>query len=253
MLRQVKRRGHTVIRTHMHLRPSFGTALGRDDDNAVRTLGTEDSRCRGVLQDGNALDLVRIQVIEGTFDAVDHHERGVASGESGKTTKHHGIAIRGSRSAGLIRHQKAGNLTGESIHQVLRTRIGKLLGRDRRDRADDTFFFLSTITNDDRILEEVFINFQLDEPVEDVPIDRPGLLGIADIRNGQHASGRNRKGKGTLPVSHGPHSGTTDDQNGRANGGISFLIYDSSAYLIGLRGILSLRRYCAIQSTAQHS
>ena len=145
-------------------------------------------------------------------------------------TSHHGTRhFPGARSTGGIRHQKAGDLTGESGFQVLGTRVGELFGRNRGDRTDDTLLFLGTVAHDDRILQEVLIDFQLDEPVEDVPVDRPGLLCIANIGDGQNASGRDRDGEGTLFVSDGSHSGTTNDQNGRANGRHPSLIDDSSA------------------------
>ena len=50
--------------------------LRRDDDDAVRRLGTPDGRCRGVFQDRDALDIVGIDPGETALDreSVDHDE-----------------------------------------------------------------------------------------------------------------------------------------------------------------------------------
>ena len=50
---------------------TFLTALGRDNDNTVRGPGTVDGGRRGVLQDVDGLDIVRVQTGDGVTDEVD--------------------------------------------------------------------------------------------------------------------------------------------------------------------------------------
>ena len=53
--------GETVTYTGRDTGLSGSTFPGGDDDNAVSASGTVDSRCCGIFQDVDALDILRVQ------------------------------------------------------------------------------------------------------------------------------------------------------------------------------------------------
>ena len=57
---------------------AFLAALGGDEDDARRTLRTVNGRRRGVLQDGDALDVIGVELDERALDAVHQHQRRTA-------------------------------------------------------------------------------------------------------------------------------------------------------------------------------
>ena len=48
--------------------------LGGDEDDTIGAADTEDGRRRGILQHGDALDLVRVDVVEAALHAVNLYE-----------------------------------------------------------------------------------------------------------------------------------------------------------------------------------
>ena len=65
--------GSTCRNSHRGL--SRGTTLGGNEDNTVSTAHTEYSCSRGVFQNRDVLNLVRVELSEGTLHTVDEYQR----------------------------------------------------------------------------------------------------------------------------------------------------------------------------------
>ena len=66
---------HTGDGAHRNLRLAGITALCGDDDDAVSTTHTEHGGGGGVLEDGQALDFIRVDGVQGALDAIHEDER----------------------------------------------------------------------------------------------------------------------------------------------------------------------------------
>ena len=117
--------------------------LRRDDDGTIGGAGTVEGCCCRALQHGDALDVVRVEVLDGVSVVVSthgtllvatgvvgvvhrdtvHHEEGlVVTGDGACTTQEHFGGGTDGRSG---RHLNTGNLTGQGAHHVFGLGIGK--------------------------------------------------------------------------------------------------------------------------------
>ena len=106
-------REHTPRCAAADMSIALGTTLRGDEDDAVGTADTEDSRCRGILQHGDALYFLRVDVAHRALDTINLHEwvsvveRGLATDEyTGSVT---------ARLTGVLHGGHAGELSAEHI------------------------------------------------------------------------------------------------------------------------------------------
>ena len=145
--------------------------LGGDEDDTVLCSETVDGR-RSVLQDGDALDVVRVQFLEdgevriglqgvrigvvggglaGTGGAADD---AVHDDHRGTETTEVDFGSESTRLAAVLGDQEARNLTLEGGDTVGRLGGGDVLGADLGDGAGEGFTFLDAVTDDHGLVEE---------------------------------------------------------------------------------------------------
>ena len=130
---------------HAHAAGGAGTLAGGDEDDAVRTAGTVDSRGSTVLQDGDGLDVLGRDVTERTADNTVHDdERGVAAVDGGRATD----LVAGGVTAGVGVNVQTGDLTLDEGHGV-RSGLVELFGADAHDGGGDLLLVEGTVTDDD--------------------------------------------------------------------------------------------------------
>ena len=146
MLRGVDRHGETRRERKVHLRLALLTTLGRDDDDAVGTLGTEHGRRRSVLQHRDVGHLVGVDGREIALHAVHQHQRvGVAEARHAADENFRVVVARLSR--GLERRD-ARELTREGIGDIRHARVHEGVALDLRDGTHDALLTLYAIAHD---------------------------------------------------------------------------------------------------------
>ena len=146
MLRGVDRHGETRRERKVHLRLALLTAFGRDDDDAVGTLGAEHGRRRSVFQDRDVGHLVGVDGREIALHAVHQHQRvGVAEARHAADQDFGVVLTRLSR--GLERRD-ARELAREGVGDVRHARIHEGVALDLRDGAHDALLALHAVAHD---------------------------------------------------------------------------------------------------------
>ena len=124
----------------------FAGALGRDDDDTVGSAGTVDSRGGRVFQNVDALDVVGVQVVDGTFHRQTvHHEQRVGLGVHGADTTDGELAAVG---------RKTGHAAFKVLHQARCVTLFDGLGVDRGDGARHLLLLDFLITGHHRTFDE---------------------------------------------------------------------------------------------------
>ena len=192
--------GKTLGEGDLHVGLPFGTAPGGDDDDAVRTLGTEHGRRGGVLQDGDVGDLIGIEAREVTLHAVDEYQGAVVV-ETGDTADDDlGVVL--TRLAGDLQGGDAGELTGQCVGDVGYTRLHEDGTLDLGDGADDALLALGTVTHDHDIFQRLG-GLAQDEPVLLLAGDGDDERLVADECNLEMTRIRNRQGECAVEVGDG--------------------------------------------------
>ena len=146
MLGGVDRNGETRREREVHLRLALLTALGRHDDDAVGTLGSEHGRRRSVLQDRDVGHLVGVDGREVALHAVHQHQRvGVAEARDAADQDLGVVLTRLSR--GLERRD-ARELTREGVGDVRHARVHEGIALDLRNGAHDALLALHAVAHD---------------------------------------------------------------------------------------------------------
>lgn len=162
-------------------------ALGRDEDNAARTARTVDRRRRSVLEHFKTLDVVAVEVREGTGvarNAVDDVERVVA--------RRGGLGCRG---CGSRRCRWAGrpagaparrHLGGHGVAEIGCRKPFEILGLDRRDRRRHVALVLHAVAYDHHVVHGDRLAFQRDVGLRLGVRKCDGYLVITDQRYFEH-------------------------------------------------------------------
>ena len=150
-----------------------GTLAGRDEDDAVRGPHAVDGG-GGVLQHGHGLDFIGVHAGEVGLvarNAVHHEQRGAHAADVDRIVEF-------TRLRGALGDADAGDLAGQHVHDVLVLGDDHLLVGDGRNRTGEGGLLLDTVTDDDRLFQEIGI-----VPEHDVEGSLRGghhLIGVAD-------------------------------------------------------------------------
>ena len=138
--------GEAVVGGEVDDRLALGAALGRPDDDAVRAADTEHGRGRGVLEDGDTLDFIGVQLREGTLDAVHEDER--LGAVQGSDTTDADDRFVGARHTGRLHGGHAREVTLQGVRDVRHRRFHQAFAADGGDRARDGHLLLLAIRDD---------------------------------------------------------------------------------------------------------
>ena len=141
-----RRRRDTLGVAHGELRPSFRSALGVDDDDAVRTAHAVYGRRRGILEDREALDILRIDVGERAGHAVHERQRCAHAGRQGRDAADVDVRIVEARLAGPLHGDQTGDTAGEPLRKIRHGHL-ELLDLYALLRADDADLLLHAVSD----------------------------------------------------------------------------------------------------------
>ena len=156
-----------------------GTALGIDQNYAGGGLCTVNGAGGGVLQDGDALDVIRIHQRQAALHAVHQDER--AAGVQGNLAAD-GKAVLGSLDGTVTIREHDGRIGTLDGHR--RIRDGALVQRGPVDDGHGTGHvhpFLGTVTHDDHFVKKVHRIVEDNPDVALVAIDKDFLILVADV------------------------------------------------------------------------
>ena len=143
------------VRLVVHRGGPLLRALGGDEHHAVRRAGTIDGGRRGVLQDGHALDVVRVQQAGAALNTVDEHQRAAALADGSRTAdveRRGGVRTTVRELEVQVRHAAL-----EHLRQVrVRTSVEGLLAH-RFHGAGEIGLLLGTVTHDHGLFEHFLV------------------------------------------------------------------------------------------------
>ena len=184
--------GDTDIGLEGDLGATLATALGGDDDDAVRTAGTIERTGGSVLDDGHRLDVVGVEGVDRAVvrHAVNDIERGGGSVDGTVTADDHGSAR--TRLTGTGSGLDTGGHTVEGLGDVGDGPLFDLLGLDRLGRSREGLFLRRTISDDEHVGKHFRIGLECDgnHPVSGSVDDYLFSL-VADGGEHEGASARN--------------------------------------------------------------
>ena len=183
------RNGDVAIVGQMRNRGSLFALLGGDDDHTVRCARTINSCSRGVLQNGERLNVVRVDHSHhvthtccctiGDGQSVDNQQRVIAGIQRSTTTNTNLGSGTWRTTAGD--NVNTGNLTNKHIRGVVGDTLTHVVWLHGCDRTSQVVLLSAAITNDNHVLQNVLVFLQGDHQLAG------GLDGsrlIAYIRNG---------------------------------------------------------------------
>ena len=140
-----------------NLRVALRAAFGGDQDHAGAGLGTIDGASRGILQDGDAFDIIGVDLGEGALDAIHEDER--RSAVQGKLAADIDTVI-GSVDRAAGRGQDQGRISTLDGHSGIGDGAGiQLLSVDDRDGARQVDPLLGTISDDHQFVQDGILVF----------------------------------------------------------------------------------------------
>ncbi len=173
----------------------LGTLLGGNHDNTVGSTGTVDGGGRCILEDGEALDVFRINggqriahtgnTVIGDRQAVDDVQRVVGSVDGGAATDTDGCSGAGHTGTGGNDDTRA--LAAEEVGRRGDDALVDFIGLDRRDGTGEVALFHGTVTDDHHLVEEIGIFFE--ENGSGHILGRESLGCIADAGDFHHSIG----------------------------------------------------------------
>ena len=219
-----------------HLRSLVLAALlGGDDDDTVRTAATVDGRGRGVFQDGERLDVVRIdqrQRVVHTFrgivvhrHTVDDNQRAVGGVQrSAAANTDFGTSARFARRCVDIH---AGNLTldhvlGRGYHTVI-----LLIGLHGNDRTGEVVLLGHTVTNDHHVVQCRGIFLQCHS---DIGSCLYGGRLVAYVGNGERSALFGRDGEIAVEIGNSSPRCLSGNTDGSADDGFSLRVFHMALY-----------------------
>lgn len=132
--------------------------LRRYEDDTEGTAGTVDRRRRSILQDGDTLDILRIDHTEVSFHTVDQHERRTAGTDGTGTTDIERTVV--GRLAVMDRDVQTGNLALQGAGQVGIGTVADHLAADLVDGTDKITALHRRITDDNRLVQDVTVSLK---------------------------------------------------------------------------------------------
>ena len=166
-------------------------ALGGHHDDTVGTTRTVEGRRGSVLEDGQVLDVVRVDEGQVTVigDTVDNPQRVGARRDGADTANHHLGSRTGLTRSGL--QLNTGRSTRKQLSDVRRLHLGDILGFNHRSRTGERFLAGRTERHDNHVVDVRRILMQRDI---DAGLSRNRDLHglVADEGDGQCAVCRNR-------------------------------------------------------------
>ena len=202
--------GEVIIDGDLSLRP----LLRGDEDDAVGGAGSVDGGGGGVLQDGNLVDVVGVQVRERALDAVDDHERVVVVHRVETTDVHRRGAARGGRTL-LDDEARRGAL--EAFQDVGDGLALELLGGDGGHGTGQVDLLLDTVTDDDRVVQEEILLREFDVEVR-TALDGDLFRLIADGRHDKDVLRCGQEGEEAVHVGHRADGRALDEDRGADHG-----------------------------------
>ena len=204
-------------------------ALRGDEDNTTSSTCTID-RCGSVLQHGDALDVVGVQLVQLPcigINAVDEDE-GVAA-VNGDTATNADLRILGrTRRGASDGHARNGTLQG-CTHVTRGTSLQHFVAFYHGDGTSQSGFLLSTITYHNDVLQQMGV-FGKRDVVRTVLTDNDGLRDEAHVGNGESGFLRlHLKFVTTIQVGDDARSGALFP-NGSSNNGFSLGIADDTRH-----------------------
>ena len=141
--------GHRHLETrngaHGDLRLAGVTALGGDDDDAVRTAHTEHRRGGGVLQDGQAFDFIRVHGVQRTLDTIDQDERRRVGVGKGTYASDVDLSVVFTRLTGLLHSGNTRHLSRQDVGNIGHRRLDQGLVVNGGQSAGHRRFGLGTV------------------------------------------------------------------------------------------------------------
>ena len=133
----------------------LATAGGHEDDT-VRGAGTVNGGGGGILQDVDALDVIRVDVLEGcALDSIDHHERSGAATDGVQTTDQDVVSAARLIVGTLDLDARKGSLEGAgSIGVAATDQVG---GGNRSNRTGQVTLLDGTVTDHHRLIQHLRI------------------------------------------------------------------------------------------------
>ena len=141
--------------------------LRGDHDDTVRCAGTVDGGCRSILQDGEALDVLRVdggERVAHTADAVVRHGQAVDDDQrivrrvDGRTAADTDRRAR-TRHTGTGGDDHAGALAAQQVGGRRDDTLVDFVSPDRRNGTGEVALLDGTITDDHHFVEEVLVVF----------------------------------------------------------------------------------------------
>ena len=160
-------RGHGLVERQGEARLALLAAAGLDQDDTVRTADTVEGGRGGVLQDGEALDLVhvhRTHSVRSTLHTIHDDQRALAVGGGG-TTQVHGRTITSRLTTTALHGGKTRDTTGERVVQTSGRRLAEFLRSHRGDSGGNRRLLLGTEGHHDGVFEKLIVSSQSDGEV----------------------------------------------------------------------------------------
>ena len=136
------------------------STLGGDEDDSVGAAHSEHGCSRSVLKDGNAFDLIGVQLGERALDTIDKHQ-GVSTVERAGTADAD-LSIIGTRHTGLLDSRNAREITLEGICDIGDRSLQKVVTTYCRHCTGDGDFLLLAIRDDDSFVKGARVGLQGD-------------------------------------------------------------------------------------------
>ena len=162
--------------------------LRSNQDNAVSTLRTVDGRGRGVLQHGEVLDVLNVQVVNVLALKAVHQDVSLRAGTEGGDTANPELTGVLARLSRTLESHDARHVTGQCVRQVRGAVVLQIVHLHSRDCTRDSKFFLCAHTGDDHLVDgvlHIFLHHNVDGGF--VTLHQHFLRCVADVGEHQRA------------------------------------------------------------------
>ena len=210
------------------------TALGGHEDDTVRAADTEHGRSRCVLEDGDALDFVGIQLGERTFDAVHEDQRFRAV--QGSDAADADDRFVSTRHGGRLDGGHTGEISLEGVRHVRDRGLHQAFAAHRGNRTGNGHLLLLAIRDDHGLVQRGSVGQQGDGEGRTCHLDR--LCRVSDTRNLERGATGNGQREITVQVGDRSVRGPLYDHAG-ADHPLSLFVQDLASHALVLGGNLS--------------
>ena len=231
----------TVVDTDVEGKPLAAALLGGDEHHAVGGAGTVQGGGSRVLQDGDRLDVIGVDVGDRSVErnAVHHIERSAVGVDGTETTDTD--AAGGTRLAGCRGELHAGGNTFEGVGGIGHRADFQLLAVERSGRSGEVFLVDRTVGNDHKFFQAFRVGCQHDVD-HAAAFHGSFLVEVADGAEDKNSISRHRNCVVAVCVGSGTGHGAFDldrsERNAFAGLCISYLTADVNVLCI------SKKAYC---------